>query len=297
MIKIIADGDRRAEFSELLRIISECAALPLELHGDTISRDNPGAEPRSATLRASMIHMVDDEAATVTVQIVTNSTFGLYGQPQRLNAAFALDVANGVQAAGIAIAIHEMWENYTAQRGSGDWKKRFGAAHSAALGVESQVMSELTGLAGLDRVASIKAKAKGSPADILDYLQRYVVITPVQNRYSAALRDRRPLESLNLADGTLTDQAEAIGAAVKTLGANPQATAGITGRLANQVRNEITVKLKEDFYLDEDHPELGLEKEDDKGAGADLGDLRSFADRSPVTDDARHGRIIISAPA
>jgi hypothetical protein len=307
VIKVTANNSEAAHFQELLRIIGECAALPLELEAGMVTTADggkPGAEPPSKTLQSSMITMIEDNEATAVLDIATSLTFGSYGRPQKFNAAFALDVADGIRQTGVAITIHEMWENYTAQRLAGQWGKRFGPAHQAAVHVENAVMSELTGLP-LARVASVRDKSNGRAVTVLDYLQRYVVISPVgsgsgaiRNSYSAAWRDRLPLGSIGLAGLAITNTAnqEAITQAVTILKANPLATAGITGGLASRVRNEIAVQLKEDEYLD-GNPELGLEKEDAKGKGADLGDLRSFVDSAPVTDNAPDGQVIITTPA
>jgi len=309
VIRIIANGGTYAHFGELLQIVGECAALPLELEAEKITiadGGEPGPRPRSKTLQSSMLRMITDERAAATLEIATNLTFGLFGQPQRFNAVFALDVADGVREAGVALTIHEMWENYTAQGLPGPWRNRFGPAHQAALGVEAAVVSELAGQHALDRVASVQDKSTGRAVTVLDYRRHYVVISPTGNgsgatrkSYSAARHDRRPLRSFTLAGAAMTDPAnqKAITEAVETLKVNPRATAGITGGLASRIRNEIAVRLNEDYYLDATRPELGLEKEDDKGKGADLGDLRSFADSAAVTDDAPHGQIIIAAPA
>lgn len=308
MIKIIADEGGRAEFNELLQIVSQCAALRLELEDEKIviaGEGEPGRHPLSGTLRSTMLEMIKDEQIAASLEITTSLIFGSFGQTQRFNAAFALDVAGGVQAAGVAIMIHEMWENYMAQRLPGPLKKRFGPAHAAAVGVESAVMSELTGLP-LDRVASLQDRSAGGVVTVLDYRLQYVVISPagsgsgaIRGRYSAARRDRQSLRSLTLAGAAITDQANQgiIGDAVAILQEYPRATAGITGRFASRIRNEIAARLKEDFYLDASEPELGLEKEDDKGKGADLGDLRSFADSTAVTGDAPYGQVSITTPA
>jgi hypothetical protein len=306
VIGIIADDGTRADFEELLQIVGECA-LRLELTAEKITIADGGQlgpSPLSRTLQSSMLQMITGEQAAV-LEIATNLTFGLFGPRQRFNAAFALDVADGVREAGVALMIHEIWENYTAQGLPDPWRTRFGPAHHAALGVEAAVMSELTGYA-LDRVASVQDRSRGRAVTVLDYRRQYVVISPTgsgsgatRNSYSAARRDRRPLRSFTLASAAMTDAAnqEAITGAVETLKADPQATAGITGGLASRIRNEIAVRLKEDYYLDANHPERGLEKEDDKGKGADLGDLRSFVDSTAVTNDAPHGQITITTPA
>jgi len=307
VIQVVAEGEARAHFEELLGIVGECAALPLRLKADKIATakgSGPGPEPPSSTLQSRMTEMITDQRITATLEIATSLTFGLFGRPQRFNAAFALDVADGVREAGVALTIHEMWENYTAQGLPGPWATRFGPAHQAALGVEAAVMSELAGHA-LDRVASVQDKSAGRAVTVLDYHWQYVVISPAssgagatRNSYSAARQDRRPLRSFTLAGATMTDplNQETITEAVKILTANPRATAGITGELASRIRNQIAVTLKEDYYLQEKEPELGLEKEDAKGKGADLGDLRSFVDSTPVTNDAPHGQIIITIP-
>ena len=308
MIEIVTNDGTLADFKELLRISSTYAALQLELKDGKLAvadGSEPGQSPPSGTLQARMLQMINDKLASARLEIVTSLTFGSFGQSQRFNAAFALDVTDKVPQAGIAIMIHEMWENYTAQGLPGLWKKRFGPAHQAAVVTESAVMSELTGLT-LDRVASVQDRSAGQAVFVLDYHLQYVVISPTgggsgatRHSYSAVRRDRKPVCSLTLANTAMTDPANqtAITEAVAILKKNPQATAAITGGLASQIRNEIAVRLKEDFYLDSDHPEQGLEKEDEKGKGADIGDLRSFVDSAAVTDDAPHGKIIITTPA
>ncbi len=308
MIEIIANDGTRADFRELLRISGTYAALQLELKDGKLAvadGSEPGQSPPSGTLQSRILQMINDKRASARLEIVTSLTFGSFGQPQRFNAAFALDVADRVPQAGVAIMIHEMWENYTAQGLPDPWKKRFGPAHQAAVVAEAAVMSELTGLT-LDRVASVQDRSAGQAVFVLDYHLQYVVISPAgggsgatRNSYFAVRRDRGPLRSLTLANAAMTAPANqtAITEAVAILKENSQATAAITGGLASQIRNEIAVRLKEDLYLDPDHPEQGLEKEDDKGKGADMGDLRSFIDSAAVTDDAPHGQIIITTPA
>jgi hypothetical protein len=309
MIKYEADNDAaRDHLEELLGRVGGHAALPLEVGFGRVELpeefDPNSGVPRSAMLRSSMLEMINS-ALSVDVKGLPTLPFGSYALVQKLNAAFALDVEDAAPPFGVGAAIHEMWENFVAKaQNDRPWNRRFGAAHSAAVAVESRVVSELAGRP-LNRVASLRHQDKGRVTYVLDYYDLFVTVSSVggglgfgRGGHSARTAAPATIGSVTLADAVALSEANkaVIAQAVTLLKENPLATAGVTGPLARGIRNAIAVALEEDVYNDEDDPGAGLAKEHDKGAGADLGDLRAFVDPAPGVANAPHGQIILRMP-
>jgi hypothetical protein len=300
MIVFTETAGAAGNISELFQRISELSALTLSLTGGrvTIERDlrQSGEQPRSATLAARVKDMVDS-ARTVTLESLISMPFGSYGEVQKINCGFALDVDDSAPGFGIGCAIHEMWENYQAREILNDsWNHRFGPAHSGAIDVENAVVSELRG-GRVARMATHRVRDGGDTYYVMDYHTTLVAIRQNghgrRQAYEAAVIPPRIVETIQLYPGAVSvdTNAKAISRALKLLAENPPATAGISGPLATSIRDMIAVQFKQDVYLDGD-PTRGLEKIHDKGQGADRGDLRAFVEAA-TPQDPPDGQIII----
>ncbi len=282
-----------ASIRGLLDLLGGHAALTLAWDEERVTIDDKDAPqnagPASPTLQARLQTIIN-APHTTAVEIRPSLPFGSFAAVQKLNAAFCLHIEQGVPGAGTAAAIHELWENHTAQTLNGPCKQRFGPAHEAAVDVESAVMTELCG-APRRRVSVFRAS--GNPAVyVADYFAGYVVIAPTT--HTATWHPRNPLASFNLTGAAVDAPATQglIAQAVTLLQQNPRATAGVTGNLALAIRNEIAVTLREADYHNDDRGQ-GLDKDHDKGPGASTGNLRSFVDTTPPVG---HGQITITAP-
>lgn len=126
---------------------------------------------------------------------------GTWGKVQSLYVDNLRAVEAGAHGAGVTIAIHEIWENYTSWKKAVDGQQsKYGVAHSSAVDVENIVSEQLFGVG--KRVAT----AAGGLTDpsYFDYETYYLVLQPVvatnAPRMTARRVARRPVATLTVED-------------------------------------------------------------------------------------------------
>jgi hypothetical protein len=270
---------------------------------------------RSARLREVLEEMIGAPARTARVRVTegTGIHFGAFGPTQTLNVRTVRCIEQGAPGIGLAVAIHEIWENYQAWQASGG-RGKYGPAHASAVELEGVVGFQLTGRPGA-RVAAVDIGEIGRPAYVLDLQDRFVVLdarteeVDVHGLFVASVRDRVPAGTFDLGafppgeriNGELVEPAAA---AVRQ---RPRATARVTALYtddepadvsqarAEAVRNALVVALGGDEYAEQTG--ILLDKVDAKGAGADLGAQRAWTNPDRIRHETLGVRIDIATPA
>jgi len=120
-----------------------------------VEAERTGAEPRSARLRAALEEMAAEHLRTAQVRLSEGTAihFGVFGQTQTLNVRTVRCIEQGAPGIGLAVAIHEIWENYRAWQFSG--RGKYGPAHASAV--------ELEGVVGLELLAARSISGNSRP--------------------------------------------------------------------------------------------------------------------------------------
>jgi len=307
MLKI--NGDQ-ALVRDLLAMLQAAASVELR-PGDPVRLGRPG----SITLHQRLLEIINDGDRHSQVLLSSGQLhFGTFGDNQNLNAANAIRINAGVQGMGVAVAFHEIWENY-ADRGEHNQQGRYGAAHESALAVERAIATELTGTEG-GRVAAVALGNAGADGYVLDYEQYFLVLTkrPAQDQspglFNAVMRGRHQVGEFIL-DGLTAGQrvaGESVSEAAAALLANSRATAkvighrtddepaGLAAQRALAVRNAIVHALDpEEEYA----PQAGsiILRRDANSPGTTLGALRAWVGEELVVGDDPGATIEVEEPA
>ena len=306
--------------NQLLALLGSAAGLVLVADQGpttiriTIAKELELGPKTSAALRARLKEMITDNVRAARMNLTSGAIlFGVFGNLQLLNVATSVSVENDAPGMGIAIAVHEIWENYISRTGDNS-QTPYGPAHRSALDVERVVVQELTGRTG-GRVAAGTFKADGGDGYVLDYESYFLVLTPrpstewqEKGRLAAQVHGRSEPSSRSLTDvfgGQRVGQ-DRIAEVVGWLKDKRQATARVTGlrtaqdaetasaQRADAVRNAITVALKADSYAEDTGIELKEARS--KGAGADLGARRAWTSSVDQVTDVPGVRIDIYSP-
>jgi len=303
MFKIKGDQLRAQQLVELLR----AAAVPgLVLQSGYVRLDGDTSDRLGACLREII---ASDRAAQVDVNYTL--PLGHFRDWQGLNVPDAVRINADAQGMGVAIAIHEIWENYISRTGTGKLG-RYGPAHAAALLVEAEVAKELSGNEG-SRVAAVQIGDGKAASFVLDYEQYFLMLNrrepdddPAQ--FSAAVKERRHVETIDIegvAAGVRVDPG-LVDTVITKLNKRPAATAQVTGLLADDqdaepargraqaVRSAIIVALDADGYASDDG--ILLDEVDSRGEGADLGARRAWTSAAAGVDGASTVRVEIWEP-
>ncbi len=306
MLKVRGD---KLTVQGLLEMLSEAASLKLSVSGTEVT------VPRQASshLQRHLSTIISDPLRVAQVDVNTGRIhFGAFGEWQTLNAVNAMGIEQGAPGLGVAVAIHEIWENYIS-RDSGNKRGKYGPAHKAALAAERAVATELTGQEG-GRAAAATVGEGATEGYILDYESYFLVLTARQEdqwpsgRFNAEVRDRVERESFDidqLAAGKRVDPAR-IGNIIGLLREDPTATARITGERtedqalemaalrATAMRNAIIVGLDSDESYELDGIELSSEV---SSPGANLGARRAWIDPEDSVADNPGASVTVEAPA
>jgi len=311
MLHLGGDGLKRQQLIGML----QAAATPAMV----ISNDYVRFGARSSRRLHACLDEVISSGRTAHVNVDHRRPLGNFGRWQDLNVTDALLVEAGVRGMGVAIAIHEIWENFCAWS-SPDGFGKYGPAHAAALEVEGAVAAELRGEEG-SRVARVEVGADDSLGYVLDYQRYFLLLEPRPHdqwdtgRFTARTAEREEVESFDV-DGVTPGvrvAGDKVAEIVAKLREHPRATAEVYGMLADDrdrdaakdraaaVRNAIIVALGEDSYatVEEEQEQEGilLSEVQAKGAGTDLGARRAWTSTAPGIDAMTTVRVEVWEPA
>jgi hypothetical protein len=306
MLKIGGDA---ALAQSLLTMLAEAASVVLQ-PGDPVRL----GQPSSITLHQRLLEIINDRDRHSQVTVSAGRIhFGTFGNVQNLNVANALRINTGAPGMGVAIAFHEIWENY-AGRDEHNEQRDYGPAHESALAVERAIATELTGEEG-GRVAAVALGNGGADGYVLDYERYFLVLTkrPAQDQnpglFNAALHRRDPVSEFTV-DG-LTAGERVTGASVSdvvaALQANPRATAKIAGHrtdaeaaaLAAQRALAVRSAIVHALDPDEEYAPQGRSitlRRDANSPGTTLGALRAWAGEELVVGDEPGATIEVEMP-
>ncbi len=311
MLEIRGDVTR---INALLTLLGNAAGLTLTMSGSKVTITGETGPPRSAALRDSLRTMTGADPRTAKIDVdLVSMPFGVFGLYQKLNVIDAVGFEATAPGFGSVVAIHEIWENYSAWTMTGQTK--YGPAHALALGLEQEVAQQLTGWRG-GRCAAARFRITDDNREgfILDYETYFAITTPKPQsewgtgRYGAAYHDRHELRVevvAGLAPGERV-AAERIMALAEYLEGHRRATIEVVGQRtsgeqrdqavlrARAVRAALTVALDEDEYAADAGIELDYDRA--KGPGADLARYRAWASSQDEIADNPGVRIKISEP-
>jgi hypothetical protein len=311
MLEIRGDAIR---INALLTLLGNAAGLTLAMSGHQVTITGETDPPSSAALRASLRTMTGTGPRTARINVdLVSMPFGVFGPTQMLNVIDAVGFETTAAGFGSVVAIHEIWENYSAWTATGQTK--YGPAHVQALEREQEVAQQLTGWHG-GRTAAARFKIDNDTREgfILDYETYFTITTPKpQNewgtgRYGAVYHDRHELRVevvTGLAPGERV-AAEKITTLVQYLTEHKRATIEVIGQRttgegrdqavlrATAMRAALTVGLDEDEYAGETG--IGLDYDRSKGPGASLAHFRTWASSQDEIADNPGVRIKISEP-
>jgi hypothetical protein len=294
----------------LAKLLEDAAALGQLRLGDPVTVDHPS----SATLHRCLTTIIDDPVRDSLVSLVESDKFdfGNFNEWQLLNAVNAIHINAGAPGMGVAIAIHEIWENYASRDESGK-RGRYGPAHARALGVERDVASELTGRKG-GRVAAITLGKDAVNGWVLDYEDYFLVLIRrpeidwPTGHLAAAFHDRQFVEDYTIGSITAGQRVpeDRLGDVLQTLRDNPRASARVDGQRtggesleqaalrATAVRSAIVIGLDPDQeYADNGSVEL---ERDANSPGTTLGALPAWVGPEQVTGADPGATVVIERP-
>jgi hypothetical protein len=250
-------------------MLQTAATIGVLQPGSRVQPVQAGEEHTSGTLHRCLMTIINDLSRHARVRLTAGQIhFGVFGDWQALNAVNALRVNEDAPGMGVAIAFHEIWENY-ASRNDRNERGRYGPAHASALAMERDIATELTGREG-GRVAAVPRVRKAEGAEeaekgmegegeksskaeeveepqaveeveqgwVLDYEDYFLVLTtrPVDQRdngrFDAAIREREHIAD-EVVDGLTAGQrvaADRISGFLDTLREHPEATAKVSGQ-------------------------------------------------------------------
>lgn len=265
MLYIDGQGNGAA-VQDLLAMLQTAATIGALQPGSQVQPVQAGEEHTSGTLHRCLLAIINDLSRHARVRLTAGQIhFGVFGDWQALNAVNALRVNEGAPGMGVAIAFHEIWENYVSRNDRNE-RGRYGPAHASALAVERDIATELTGREG-GRVAAVprvrkaegagegekgeegqkssKAEEVEEPAAeeveqgwVLDYEDYFLVLTTRpedqrdNGRFDAAIRERERIAD-EVVDGLTAGQrvaADRISGVLDTLREHPEATAKVSGQ-------------------------------------------------------------------
>ncbi|HEV8221792.1 MAG TPA: hypothetical protein VGQ05_16090 [Streptosporangiaceae bacterium] len=308
MLKI--NGDDQAAVQNLLTMLKAAASIGELQGGDPVRADRRS----SAALHRCLLTIINDDDKHSQVNVRSGRIhFGTFGEWQNLNAVNAIRINVGAPGMGVAIAFHEIWENY-ATRSEHNEQGRYGPAHASALAVERDIATELTGQAG-GRVAAVALGAGGADGYVLDYEQYFLVLAPKQaqdqsaGQFNAALRDRRAVDDFTI-DGLTAGERVAgdrVSEVAGALQANPRATAKIAGHRTGAepaglaAQRALAVRSAIIHALDPDEayaPQGGsiILRRDASSPGTTLGALRAWVGEEQVVGDEPGATIEVEEP-
>lgn len=307
MLRIQGNQELQRGLAKLLQDAAAMGQLRLE---DPVTVDHPS----SATLHRCLTTIIDDQVRNSQVNVVYSDKFdfGNFNEWQLLNVVNAIHVNAGAPGMGVAIAIHEIWENYISRDKSGK-RGPYGPAHARALAVERDVASELTGKEG-GRVAAITLGKDAVDGWVLDYEEYFLVLTarPKEDwptgRLTASCHARHYLGEYSIGSITAGHRvpADMLGEVLQELRANPRASAQVNGQRtegetpeqaalrATAVRSAIIVALDPDQeYADNGSVEL---ERDARSPGTTLGALPAWTGREAITGADPGATVVIERP-
>jgi len=295
--------------------LGAASGLALAVADGQVEAERAESEPRSARLREALKKMIKAPLQTARVKVTegTGIHFGAFGLTQTLNVRTVQCIEQGAPGIGLAVAIHEIWENYQAWQADGR-RGKYGPAHASAVELEGAVGFQLTGRPGA-RVAAVDISEADKPAYVLDLQDRFLVLdarteeVDVHGLFVASVRDRVPGGTFDIGafpageriSGDLVEPAAAV------MRQQLRATARVTAlhtvdepadesrQRAEAVRNALIVALGGDEYADETG--ILLDKVSAKGAGADLGAQRAWTNPDRIQHVTLGVRIDIATPA
>jgi hypothetical protein len=311
MLEIRGDATR---INALLTLLGNAAGLTLAMSGNKVTIAGETGLPRSTALRDSLRTMTGTDPRTAKIDVdLVSMPFGVFGSYQKLNVIDAVGFEATATGFGSAVAIHEIWENYSAWPTFG--QANYGPAHEHALEKEKEVAQQLTGWTG-GRVAAARIKGEIDHREgfALDYETYFTITTPKpeddwkNGRYGATYHERVELRA-EAVDGLAPGErvaAEKITKLVEYLAGHKRATIEVIGQRttgeardqailrAKAMRAALTVGLDEDEYAADTGIELDYDRA--KGPGASLAHFRTWASSQDEIADNPGVRIKISEP-
>lgn len=293
----------------LAKLLDDAAALGELRLGEPVTV----AHRSSATLHRCLTTIIDDPVRNSQVNVDTvKFDFGNFGEWQLLNVVNAIHIDRGAPGMGVAIAVHEIWENYISRDESGK-RGPYGPAHERALAVERDVASELTGRPG-GRVAAITLGKDAVNGWVLDYEDYFLVLTrrPENDwptgRLAASFRDRQFIDDYSIGSITAGQRvpADRLGDVLQALRDNPKASARVNGQRtegeepalavlrATAMRSAIVIALDpEQQYADNGSVELAR---DARSPGTTLGALPAWTGREEIAEADAGATVVIERP-
>lgn len=294
---------------DLLRLLGDAATLGQLQPGDQVS-----AGIRSSwTLHRCLMAIITDDVRDAQVSVdTTKMDFGSFSEWQLLNAVNAIRVNAGAPGMGVAIAFHEVWENYIS-RDELNRRGSYGPAHERALAVERDIAAELTAEAG-GRVAAVMLGKNAAQGWVLDYESNFLVLTTrpehdwPTGRFDARVHGRQFIGEYTIDGLTAGEQVaeDRLSDVLGTLRENPRATAQVAGQRtqaedpeqaalrATAVRSAILNALNPD----EEYAENGSIKlaRDAKSPGTTLGALPAWVGPEETAGAEAGARVLVEAP-
>ena len=307
MLEISGDG---LKVQQLVQMLQTAATPAMAVANDFVEFSGRS----SKRLHECLVDIIESRR-TAQVNVDYGRPLGHFGECQSLNVTDALLINAGAPGMGVAIAIHEIWENFYAWSNGPSFGQmgKYGPAHAAALKVEGEIAQELTGEEG-SRVASVTVGDGDATGFVLDYKGYFLVLKPTPKeqwatgRFTAAITERKEGASLDINGVTAGVRVSPtlIADVARELTEHPTATAEVYGMLATDkdgenaqaralaVRNAISVALDEDSYAGATGVEVGEVRS--QGQGADLGARRAWTSTANGVDEATTVRVEIWEP-
>lgn len=296
---------------KLIDLLGPPAGLRLRHEFGTIQIETEAPSPRSAALADLLKQVVNNRKRHAEIDLFKGTTgTGRFGQKQGLWIDAIASLEAQAPGAGVALASHEIWENYqswvqpdtphSGVLGADDVDEleelaepakqgKYGPAHSSAVERENAILSEI-------RVPSRRvAAAAGMRHEgwIVDYMTHYLVAAPRGRDFSTGInaqwlgREHVATVQLNFAefsadaDGPRKLAKEAADAYLR----NKLTTARVTGwraadesaTLSKQRANEVCKYLIGDDVLDQD-------EDPHRGVGANVGSRQVWSDDGGVRE-------------
>lgn len=243
-----------------------------------------GTEKASSdALGAALKEIVEDRGKHAQVRLSNASRYalGYFRDWQELGIDNLCAIESRVPGAGVATAIHEIWENYQSWvQGIGDKQGRYGPAHASAVGVESAVLGQLLS-APVERVAA----AAGMVSDpfVIDYQTHYLSLQPRSGGgFDAKTVGRRTVARIEVdfeqgSDELSGDARLALETATNTHLREQTATACVTGWRASDEEATMSRRRADRArsYIVRDL--LDSDEDQQRGVGADVGSRQAWS--------------------